>query len=67
MINPGKTKIHSNQGSSRRKEMEIDNIKVDILTREESTKYFGQIVMLQQQETTEIKNRSRAAWASFYK
>ena len=47
--------------------MEIDNIKVEILTREESTKYLGQMVAFQQQETTSIKNRIRAARATFYK
>ena len=62
-----KTKVLGNQNSSRRKEMEIDNIKVDILTNGESTKNLGQIVTFQQQETTEIKNRIRPAWATFYK
>ena len=37
-IHPGKTKILSNQSSNSRKEIEIDNIKVEMLTREESTK-----------------------------
>ena len=36
-IHPGKKKILSNQCSSRRKEMEIDNLKAEILTKEEST------------------------------
>ena len=45
-IHSGKTKILSSQGSSRRKEIEIDNIKVDILTREETTKYLGQMVYI---------------------
>ena len=35
-IHPGKTKILSNQSSNSRTEIEIDNIKVEILTREES-------------------------------
>ena len=55
-IHPGKTKILSSQRSSTRKEMENDNIKVEMLTREESTKYLGQMVAFQQQKTTEIKN-----------
>ena len=66
-IHPGKTKILSSQSSSRRKEMEIDNIKVDTLTKEASTKYLGQMVTFQQQETTEFKNRIMAAWTMFYK
>ena len=49
-IHPGKPKILSNQSSSRRKEMVIDNIKVEILTKEESTKYLEQMVTFQQQE-----------------
>ena len=66
-ILPGKTKILSNQSSNIRKEIEIDYIKVEILTREESTKYLGQMITFQQQETTEIRNRIRAAWATFHK
>ena len=46
-IHQGKTKILSNQSSSRRNEMVIDNIKVEILTKEESTKYLGQVVTFQ--------------------
>ena len=49
-------KILSNQSSNIRKEIEIDDIKVEILTREESTKYLGQMITFQQQ-TTEIRNR----------
>ena len=53
-IHPEKTKILSNQSSDTRKEIEIDDIKVDILTRGESTKYLGQMITFYQQETTEI-------------
>ena len=45
---PGKTKILSNQSSNIRKEIEIEDIKVQILTREESTKYLGQMITFQQ-------------------
>ena len=41
--------------------------KVEILTREESTKYLGQMITFQQQETTETRNCIRAAWATFHK
>ena len=61
---PGKTKILSNQSSNTRKEIEVGKIKVEILTREESTNYLGQMTF-QQQETTEIRNRIRAPWATF--
>ena len=44
-IHPGKTK----DSQHTRKEMEIDNIKVEILTREESTTCLGQLVTFQQQ------------------
>ena len=30
-------------------------------------RYLGQLITFQQQETTEIKNRIRAAWATFHK
>ena len=42
-IHPGKTKILSNQSSDVRKEIEKDDIQVEILTRGECTKYLGQI------------------------
>ena len=63
-VHPGNTKILDSQSSNNRKEIEIDNIKVEILPKAESTKYLAQMVTFQQQETTEIKNRIRAAWAS---
>ena len=64
---PGKTKILSNQSSSVRKEIKIEDIKVEILTREGSAKYLGRKITFQEQETTEIRNRIRAAWATFHK
>ena len=65
-IHPGKTKILSNQSLNIIK-IEIDDIKVEILTREENTKHMGQMITFQQQETTEIRNRVRAAWAACHK
>ena len=64
-IHPGKTKILSNQSSNRNKKVQIDDIQVEVLLKEESTKYLGQLITFQQQETKEIKNGIRAAWASF--
>ena len=67
---PGKTKLLSNQSclcSETKKEMQVDDIKIEILTRSESVRYLGQLITFQQQETTEIKNRIRAAWATFHK
>ena len=47
--------------------MQIDDIIIDILTRSERVIYFGQLITFQQQETTQIKNRIRAAWATLHK
>ena len=47
--------------------MQIGDVKVEILTRSESVRYLGQQTTSQQQETTEIKNRIRTAWATFHK
>ena len=66
-IHPDKTKILSNQSTNKRKEVEINNIKVEIIPAWESAKYLGQTITVQQQETAEVKNRIRAAWASFYR
>ena len=66
-VHPEKTKILSNRSSDTRKEIEVDDIKVEILTRGESSRHLGQMVSFLQQETTEIRNRTRAAWTTFYK
>ena len=66
-IHPGKTKILSNQSSDTKKEIEVDDIEIEILTRGESVRYLGQTFTFLQQEKTEIKNRIRAAWATFHK
>ena len=66
-IHPEKTKILSNQSSDTKKEIEVDDMKVEILTRGENVRYLGQMITFLQQETTEIRNRIRAAWATFPK
>ena len=69
-IHPERTKILSNQSSlssDAKKEIEIEDLKIEILTRNESVKYLGQKISFHHQETTEIKNRIRAAWATFRK
>ena len=69
-IHPDKTKILSNQStinSDTKKQLEVDDMKIETLTRGESVRYLGQTITFQQQETTEIKNRIRAAWATFRK
>ena len=42
-------------------------MKNEILTRNESVKYLGRKTSFHRQETTEIKNRIRAAWATLHK
>ena len=48
----------------KKKELEVEDMNIEILTRNESVKY---LVSFYQQETTEIKCRIRAAWATFHK
>ena len=48
-------------------ELEVEDVKIEILTRNESVKYLGQKISFHHQETTEIRNRIRAAWATFRK
>ena len=69
-IHSGKTKVLSNQISispDSEKQMQIGSVKIEILTRSESVRYSGQLIAFQHQETTEIKNRIRTAWATFHK
>ena len=69
-IHPEKTNILSNQSSlssDTKKEMQVDDSKIEILTRGESVRYLGQMITFRQQETTELKNRIRAPWATFHK
>ena len=66
-IHPDKTKILSNQDKMKVKEIEIDNIKIEILGKTASARYLGQKITFEDQETEEIKNRLKAAWAAFHK
>ena len=66
-IHPSKAKIFSNQKPGKQKEITIDNIKIEILQKSESARYLGQKVTAEEQETTEIKNRLKSAWAAFHK
>ena len=59
------TKILSKQSSSKKQEVTISNIKVEVLLVHECAKYLGQTITLQQQETMESRSRIRAARASF--
>ena len=69
-IHTGKTKVLSNQSSKSpdsKKEMQSCDVRIEVLKRSESVRYLGQLITFQQQETTEIKNRIRTAWAAFPK
>ena len=64
------TPSRTNQSSispDSKKEMQIGDVKIEILTRSESMRYLGQLITFQHQETTEIKNRIRTEWATFHK
>ena len=55
-IHPDKTKILSNQStinSDTKTHIEVDDMSIGILTRNESVKYLGQRILFYQQETTE--------------
>ena len=59
-IHPDKTKILSNQStinSDTKKQLEVDDMKIETLTRNESVKYLGKKISFYQQETTEIRIR----------
>ena len=69
-IHPDKTKILSNQStmnSNTKKHIEVGEMSIEILSKNESVKYLGQRISFYQQETTEIKSRIRAAWTTFHK
>ena len=66
-IHPDNTKILSNQDKVKAKEIEVDNIKIEILRKTASARYLGQKITFADQETEEIKNRLKAAWAAFHK
>ena len=66
-IHPDKTKILSNQDEVKPKEVTVDNIKIEVLAKGESARYLEQKITFEDQETEEIKNRLKAAWAAFRK
>ena len=66
-IHPDKTKILGNQDNVKEKEILVDNIKIEIFRKRDSARYLGQKVTFEDQETEEVKNRLKAAWAAFHK
>ena len=66
-IHPDKTRILSNQDKEKAKEITVDNIKIEVLSKGDSARFLGQKITFEEQETEEIKNRLKAAWAAFRK
>ena len=66
-IHPDKMKILSNQDKVKTKEITVDKIQMEILSKGDSARYLGQKITFEDQETAEIKNRLKAAWAAFHK
>ena len=65
-IHPDKTKILRNRGKMKAKEITVDSIKIEFLAKGDSARYLGQKITFEEQETEEIKNRLKAAWAAFH-
>ena len=65
-IHRSKVKTLSNQSSAKRREVKIDNIKMEVLRKSQSARYLGQQITFEEQETAEIKNRLKSAWAAFH-
>ena len=66
-IHPDKTKLLSNQDNVKAKEITVNDIKIVVLAKGHSARYFGQKITFEDQETEEVKNRVKAAWAAFHK
>ena len=66
-IHPDKTKVLSNQDKVKAKVITVDNIQIEILAKGDSARYLGQKITFEDQETAEIKNRLKAAWAAFHR
>ena len=67
-IHPDKTKILSNQDKVKAKEIEVDNIKIEILGEDSKREIpWAKDHVRGPRETEEVKNRLKAAWAAFHK
>ena len=60
-----KRRFSATKRSNRQAEATVDDIRVELLSLSGKAKYLGQTISFEQQETTETKSRTRAAWASF--
>ena len=66
-IHPDRPKILSNQDNVKAKEITVEDIKIETLRKSDSARYLGQKITFEDQETEEVKNRLKAAWAAFHK
>ena len=66
-IHLDKTKILCNKDKVNAKEITVDNIKIEVLAKGDSARCLGQKITFEEQETEQIKNRLKAAWAAFHK
>ena len=53
-------KILSNQEKVKEREVTIDHIKIEVLQKNDSARYFGQKITFEEHETAEVKNRLKA-------
>ena len=60
-IHPDKTQKLRNQDKEKAKEIPVDNIKIEVLSKGDSARYLGQKITFEEQETEEIKNRLKSA------
>ena len=49
------------------KEITVDNIKIEVLAKGDNSRYLGQNITFEEQETEEIKNRLKSAWVALHR
>ena len=64
---PMRTVVAKNQDNVKAQEINVDNIQIEILNKGDSARYLEQKITFEDQETEEVKNRLKAAWAAFHK
>ena len=62
-IHPSKTKIRTNQRTNKLREIEIGEMRVEILLPGGKVKHLGQLITFAVQETTEVQYRIWCAWS----
>ena len=66
-IHRSETQILTNQKTNRLREIEIDEMHVEILPPEGKVRFLEQIITFVDQEATEVQHRIRCAWSAFAK